>query len=362
MTTTEEPRVRRDPQDDGLSARLLQTRRGRVSILYVPRAVVVSGLLLVATFALVVVALGLGDYPIAPADVLRTFAGRGTRIQDFVVYDLRLPRTLTAVLVGAALGLAGGVFQSLTRNALGSPDIIGFTEGASMGAVVAMLVLHGGQGSITVGALAGGFAVAVLVYVLSYRHGVQSYRLILVGIGISAFLSAMTALLLLRANILEAMKAMVWLTGSLNDRTWEQVQGVGLALLVLVPATLVFARRLSILEMGDDLASALGIPVENTRRWLLLLGTALTAVAVAAAGPIAFIALAAPQVARRLCGGATIGLIPAAVMGALMLVISDLVAQWAMYPLQLPVGVATLVVGGGYLALLLFIENRAGRE
>lgn len=346
----------------GMSHRLVAGGGGRWALFYSRRSLVVTVVMLLAVAALLIVELALGDYFIAPGDVIATLQGHGTRVQDFIIYDIRLPRALTALLVGAALGLSGAIFQSLTRNALGSPDVIGFVEGASLGAVISILVLRGDQLQVVVGAMVGGLIVAAVVYFLSYKRGVQSHRLILVGIGVSVLLAASVEYLLLKADIVEAQRALVWLTGSLNDRGWEHVVGVGLGLLVLMPLCLLFARRLTYLEMGDDLASALGVPVESSRRWLLFLGTATTAIAVAAAGPIAFIALAAPQVARRLSGRQTVALVPAAAMGAFLLLASDLVAQWAMHPLQLPVGVATLVVGGVYLAVLLFFENRAGRD
>jgi len=260
-----------------------------------------------------------------------------------------------------ALGLSGAVFQSITRNPLGSPDIIGFTQGASLGAVLQILVFDGGQLQIVMGALVGGLTVSLLVYVLAYRNGVQGYRLILVGIGITAILLSLVSYLLLRARIEEAQAAFVWLTGSLNARGWEHVVPVAVALAVLLPLSLAMSRPLRMLEMGDETAQALGVSVERSRLWLLLLGTLLCAVAVAAAGPVGFVALAAPQIAKRLTGSATVGLLPAAAMGALLLLASDLAAQRALAPTQLPVGVATVSVGGLYLGWLLFRENQSGR-
>ena len=333
----------------------------RLSVRYNVRALVVGGLIWVATGVFLLVQLAVGEYQMSPGDVFGTLSGHGSPGDEFIIYSLRLPRVLTAVLVGLALGMSGAIFQSLTRNPLGSPDIIGFTQGAALAALAQIVIFHGTQTEIAMSALGGGLAVSVLVYVLAYRKGVQGYRLILVGIGISALLVSATSYLLLRAQVLDAQVAFVWLTGSLNARGWEHVVPLALALVVLVPVTLSMSRPLRLLEMGDETAHALGVRVERSRSWLLVLGTALCAVAVSSAGPIGFIALAAPQVAKRLTGAATVGLLPAAATGALLLVVSDLAAQRLLAPTALPVGVATVSVGGLYLAWVLFRENQSGR-
>lgn len=332
-----------------------------ISVRWAPRVVLVGLLIWLAAAIVLLVQLGVGDYPLSPAQVWETLTGHGTIGQEFVVYQLRLPRALTAVLVGVALGMSGAVFQSLTRNPLGSPDIIGFTQGAALAALIAIVILHAGQAEVALAAVVGGLVVSVVVYVLAYRQGVHGYRLILVGIGISAILMSITSYLLLRAQVKDAQTAFVWLTGSLNARGWEHVRPMLAALVVLVPATVAMGRPLRVLEMGDDTAYALGVPVGRSRTWLLILGTVLCAVAVAAAGPISFVALAAPQVARRLTGSAMVGLLPAAAMGALILLVSDLAAQRLLAPVSLPVGVATVSVGGLYLAWVLFRENESGR-
>ena len=333
----------------------------RMSFRYVPRATLVGLLIWLAAGVVMVLQLGIGEFTMSPGEVLSTLSGHGAPNQEFIIYSLRLPRVLTAVLVGIALGMSGAVFQSLTRNALGSPDIIGFTQGAALAALAAIVVFHASQAQIAMAALAGGLVVSVLVYLLAYRKGVQGYRLILVGIGITALLMSLTSYLLLRAQVKDAQVAFVWLTGSLNARGWQHVVPMVIALAVLVPATLAMSRPLRILEMGDDTAYALGVRVERSRGVLLLLGTALCAVAVSSAGPIGFIALAAPQIAKRLTGATSVGLLPAAAMGALLLVVSDLAAQRLLAPTALPVGVATVSVGGLYLAWVLFRENQSGR-
>ena len=327
-----------------------------------PRAVTVGAVLLLVAAATAVVSLTLGDYPLSIAEVVRTLAGSGTRAGEFAVYTLRLPRVLTALLVGAAFGVAGAVFQNLSRNPLGSPDIIGFTTGSATGALLGVLLLGGGTLVVGGGAVAGGLAAAALVYLLAAHRGVvRPHQLILVGIGVSAALAAVNGYLLTRANLGDAMQAAVWLTGSLNGRGWEHAVPVGVAVLVLVPLLAALSRPLSTMALGDDTAAALGVPVERSRRALLLTAVALTAVATASAGPVPFVALAAPQVARRLTGAPPAGIGTSALAGAVLLALADIGAQRLLAPAQLPVGVLTGALGGVYLVWLLSTRRRTGR-
>lgn len=322
------------------------------------RAVVLTVVLLVLVLGIGTVSLTTGDFPVPVADVVRSLTGRGDTGTDFIVLTLRLPRVLTALLVGAALGLSGGIFQSLTRNPLGSPDFIGLTVGASTGALVVILLLNGGATQIALGALFGCAITAIAIYLLAYSGGAHGFRLILMGIGIGAVLDAFNSFLITRARLDEAVGAQRWLVGSLNGRGWEDVRPVALALLVLLPIALLQSRRLTMLSFGDDAATALGVPVERTRMTLFAVSVGLAGVATAAAGPIAFVALAAPQLARKLTGTVGSGLLGAAVMGAFLLSVSDFAAQRVLSDSQLPVGVMTGAVGGGYLCWLLVHEWR----
>ncbi|MFC6013756.1 FecCD family ABC transporter permease [Nocardia lasii] len=305
-----------------------------------------------------VISLGTGDYTISPPDVLRAIFGEGSRTDELVVSKWRMPRVLLALMFGAALGASGAIFQSLTRNPLGSPDIIGFNTGAYTGALIVILFLQGGYYETAVGALAGGLGTALLVYVLAYRDGVQGFRLIIVGIAISAMLQSVNVWLIIKTDLNAAMAAAVWGQGSLAGLGWDQVLPVTIVLAVLLPCAVLLAYRIPVLDLGDDAARALGIRVEPTRLALVLVGVALTALATAAAGPIAFVALAAPQLARRLTRTASVAVLPAAAMGALLLVTADWVAQRAFAPNQLPVGVVTVSIGGLYFVWLLAREVR----
>ncbi|MEV2216034.1 iron chelate uptake ABC transporter family permease subunit [Streptomyces sp. NPDC050997] len=308
-----------------------------------------------------VFAVGTGTYELSPVEVVRTFAGSGPPGAEFIVLDLRLPRALVAVLVGFGMGMAGAVFQSLTRNPLGSPDITGFGNGASAGALVAIILFDAGDAQTAIGAVCGGFATAAAVYLLAWKRGVHGYRLVLVGIGASAVLGSATNFLYVRADIGKAAQAASWMIGSLNARDWGDVRIAALGLVLLVPVVLACTRRLTMLEMGDDTASALGVPPEGSRLVLLCAGTGLTAMAVAAAGPVPFVAMAAPHLARRVTRAAGPNVLPAAWMGALLVSAADLLTQRVTGSALLPVGVVTGVVGGVYLAWLLRGERRAGR-
>jgi iron complex transport system permease protein len=322
------------------------------------RPAAVGVILLALCAAITVVALGTGDYPISPGGVLRTLVGAGTPATEYIVLDLRLPRVLTALAVGAALGASGAIFQSLTRNPLGSPDVVGFTTGASAGALVMIILVGGGLAQVVLGAIAGGTVAATAVYLLAYRGGAHSYRLVIVGVGVQALLMAAITYLLVRANIVDAQRAALWLMGSLNARSWGHVVIAGGAVVLLLPVALLLAQRTLILEMGDETARALGVSVERVRLALIATAVGLAAAGTAAAGPVAFVALAAPQLARRLTRTAGPNTVPSAAMGAALLLASDLVAQRAFAPTQLPVGVVTACLGGAYLIWLLGWRRR----
>ncbi|MCJ1679771.1 iron chelate uptake ABC transporter family permease subunit [Streptomyces sp. APSN-46.1] len=334
---------------------------GGTSLRVERRAAAVGLLLAAAALALAVVLIGTGDFQIAPGDVVRTLLGNGTPADDFIVNDLRLPRVLVALLVGAALGMSGAVFQSVSRNPLGSPDLLGFGHGSAVGALVAIILFKGDGTQVAAGALVGGLVAGLAVYLLAYKRGIHGYRLVLVGIGASAMLVAAIQYLLTKAQVVDATRAMVWLTGSLAGRDWEQVWPLLAACAVLFPLILGQGRALRMMEMGDDAAYALGVRVERTRLLLMAAAILLTTAASAAAGPISFVALAAPQLARRLARSPGAGLLTGALMGSVLLMLSDWASQRAFGADQLPVGVVTGLVGGVYLLWLLVAERKAGR-
>ncbi|WKX74161.1 iron chelate uptake ABC transporter family permease subunit [Streptomyces sp. XD-27] len=335
--------------------------RGGLSVRVDIRAVVVGFLLAATALAMSVVLIGTGDFAIPPADVVDTLFGGGTVAQDFIVNELRLPRVLVGLLVGVALGLSGAVFQSITRNPLGSPDMIGLGQGTAAGALAVIVLFQGDQLAVAGGSVVGGLLTGIAIYALAWRRGVHGYRLVLVGIGVSAVLSAVNGYLLTKADVLDATRALVWVTGSLDGRDWEQVWPLAGTCALLLPVVFGHARALRMMEMGDDSAFALGVRVERTRLVLMLAAVLLMTAATAASGPIAFVALMAPQVARRLTKSPGPNLLPAALTGAAMLITADWASQRAFGADQLPVGVLTGILGGGYLLWLLATERRAGR-
>lgn len=314
--------------------------------------------LLGVAIAVALLTLASGEYQVALPDVIGALLGQAEGRIHMVVVEWRLPRTALALVLGAALGMGGAIFQSLTRNPLGSPDIIGFDAGSYTGALVVIIVMQGGYYAIAGGALTGGLLTALLVYLLAYSRGVQGFRLIIVGIGVSAMLNSLNTWMLLRAKLEVAMAAAIWGAGTLNGLGLDRLGPALLILAVLFPLALLMSRPMAQLELGDDAARALGVNAERTRLGLLVLGVALTATVTATAGPIGFVALSAPQLARRLTGTAGVSMLPSAAMGALLLAGADFLAQRAFAPTQIPVGIVTVCLGGVYFVWLLLREAR----
>jgi iron complex transport system permease protein len=336
-------------------------RVGRLSTVVRPRQVLVPLATLAVLVLVSAVGLGRGDFPIGIADVLRTLVGAGRQADEFVVLDLRAPRILAGVLVGVALGLSGALFQTFARNPLASPDILGITWGASAGAVAAVALGGGATGLAGLGvpaaALAGALVAGALLFALTWRAGIDGQRLVLVGIALWAVGSALTDWLLTRADIQDAASAYVWITGSLNARTWDHVVPLALALAVLVPPALATSRALSVLQFGDDTARGLGLALGRAQAAVVLVAVALVAVAVATAGPIAFVALVVPQIAVRLTGGSRPPLLASALLGAVLVVGADLATRTVL-PQALPVGILTAAIGAPYLLWLLVRGRR----
>ncbi|MGQ4365873.1 FecCD family ABC transporter permease [Streptomyces sp. SAS_272] len=334
---------------------------GGLSVRLDVRALTVVVLLVVAALAASVVLIGTGDFPISSGDVVRTLLGDGNAGQEFIVNELRLPRVLVGLLVGSSLGLGGALFQAVSRNPLGSPDVLGLGQGATAGALVMIVLFSGSATQVTVGALAGGLVTGALIYLLAWRRGVHGYRLVLVGIGVSAVATAVNGYLMTKADFVDAARAVVWMTGTLDGRDWKQVWPLLALACVLVPLVLAHARGLRMTEMGDDVSHALGVRVERVRLVVMVAAVLLTAAATAAAGPVSFVALTAPQLARRLTRSPGPNLVPSLCMGAALLVTADLAAQRLFGDGRLPVGVVTGVLGGVYLLWLLVTERKAGR-
>ncbi|MFE9110019.1 FecCD family ABC transporter permease [Streptomyces collinus] len=337
-------------------------RLGRVSFFWRPWLVGVSLLLAAAAFLVFCVSIGVGDFPIGLPQVIRTLLGRGEQVDEFVIMDLRMPRALAGLVVGIALGVSGAITQSIARNPLASPDVLGITTGASAVAVFLVTVSGGAAAAVTetvglsAAALAGGLGTGLLVYFLAWRRGIDGFRLILIGISVSAVMEAITTWLLVTADIRDVAQAQAWLVGSLDDRSWGEVEVALWGTLVLLAVVAAVAFQFKPMHFGDEVAAGLGVRYAAVRAVLLLCAVLLAGVAVSAAGPVPFVALVAPQVAMRLARCPTPPMLASGLVGALLLIGSDLVAR-AVLPVSLPVGVVTAAIGGPFLVYLLVRAN-----
>jgi len=322
---------------------------------------VLVGLTLVALFSLVF-NVSQGEYPVPPLEVIKTVLGLPANPDyAFVINTLRLPRALVALLVGMGLAISGTILQGLTRNPLAAPEIIGINSGASLVAVTFIVLLPGMPvGLLPVAAFVGGLGAAIAIYLLAWNQGSSPVRLILVGIGLTALTGSLTSLMITFGEINAVSQALVWLTGSVYGRTWEHLWPLLPWLIIFVPLSLVLARDLDTLNLGDNLAQGLGSRIEWTRGLLLLCTVALAGSSVATAGAIGFVGLMAPHLARQLVGPSHAGLIPvAALTGACIVELADLAGRLLFAPIELPCGVITAIIGAPYFLWLLYRSRDA---
>lgn len=328
----------------------------RVSALAERRAIVVGLVLAGVALVLAFVALCHGATWSTPHEVVAALFGRDRG--SVVIREWRLPRVTAALVFGASLGLAGAVFQNLTRNPLGSPDVIGLDAGAYTGALVALTVLSGTSAQLAIGSVLGGLLAAAAIYLLSLDAGLSGLRLVVIGIAVNAILTALNSWIVLRADLDVAIAATGWSAGSLNGVDWDEVRLPFAVIGVLVVALVFVSQAMHQAALGDELAATSGVRLGRLRLLLVVVGVGCTATVTAVAGPIVFVALAAPQIGRRLARTAGVALLPAALTGAVLLLAADLVAQLLLSPVSLPVGVVTTAIGGGYLIWLLVLEVR----
>ncbi|KDA04703.1 ABC transporter permease [Microbacterium sp. CH12i] len=319
-------------------------------------ASIVLGVLL---FALAAVALMVGNTFYTPGEIIRVILGETVPGASFTVGELRLPRTALALLAGFAFGIAGVTFQTLLRNPLASPDIIGISEGASAAAVVGIVVLGVSGPFVSVLALGGALVTAIAIYLLANKGGFAGTRLILIGIGVAAMLQSVVSYVLSRAAQWDIQTAMRWISGSLNNASWDDIVPLAIASILILPFLFAQAQALGMLQLGDDSASGLGVRVSVTRLSFIIGAVALLAFATAATGPIAFVAFMAGPIAARITGPGANLLLPSAFVGAVLVLGGDLIGQFA-FEGRYPVGVITGVLGAPYLIYLLIRTNRSG--
>ncbi len=318
---------------------------------------------ILVTLAIMVVNIGVGEYPIPPLDVIKTVLHLPTANFDdynFIVNTLRLPRMLVAAMVGLALGISGTIMQGLTRNPLASPDILGISAGAGLVAVTLIVVVQDvPAGVIPLAAFGGALLIAVLIYLLAWRGGDSPLRLILVGIGLGAVTGAMTTLMITFGDIYDVQRALIWLTGSVYARSWDEVWGLVPWVIIFAPLAFILARDLNTLNLGEEVARGLGTRVAWQRGVLMLTAVALAGATVAAAGTIGFVGLMAPHIGRRLVGPDHSGLLPASgLLGAFIVVAADLVGRTIFAPIELPCGLITAAVGAPFFIYLLWQQRR----
>jgi iron complex transport system permease protein len=348
-----------------LSVRHLTVRTRLVSGRMPLRAAAVATLGLAALVLVFAWSIGTGDYAISVPHVLAVLAGHGDPADAFIIGELRLPRAVAGLAVGACLGMSGALFQTFARNPLASPDLLGITDGAAVGAVFVIVlgssggVLATGVSSLGVAsaALAGALLAAGGLYLFAWRRGIDGTRLVLVGVGLSAVLNAAVSWMLTKATIFDLPAALVWLSGSLVGRGWHEALPAVWAFAVLGPLGILLTTTLRALQLGDDTARGLGIRLQLAQGAVLLVAVALAAFAVTAAGPIDFVAFVVPQIALRLVGGSRPPPATSAILGALLVLFADTVTR-VVLPDELPVGVVTAILGAPYLVWLLLRTNR----
>ncbi|MET3962615.1 iron complex transport system permease protein [Marmoricola sp. OAE513] len=334
---------------------------GRVPL----RAVVVALGALVALAFTLAWSVSIGDLKIPFGQVIAVLTGGGEETNRFIITELRIPRAAVGIVVGACLGLSGALFQTFARNALASPDVLGITDGAAVGALFVIVlgstggVLATGVNSfgVTGAALLGALVASLLLYVLAWRRGIDGTRLVLVGVGLQAIFLSGISWLLSRADIYDLPAALAWLSGSIADRGWHEATPAIWAFVVLAPVALVLSRTLRALQLGDDSARGLGVRLQVAQGVVLLVAVGLAAFAVSASGPIDFVAFVVPQIALRLVGGSRPPLVTSAILGALLVLVADTLTR-AVLPYELPVGVVTAMIGAPYLLWLLARANR----
>lgn len=322
--------------------------------------------LLISTLVLVgvvIFSLGMGTYQISVTDMIQVLLGNGTKMQNTAVFQLRMPRIAIALAVGAAFSTAGCILQSTTRNELADPGIVGINAGASL--AVVLLISAGGAayyekiGDFSMflmpfAAIAGALLASLLIYGLSYRRGISPVRLILVGIGVNAGITAFITLYQMNMAQGDYNRALVWISGSLWGSNWKFFLIVAPMTIVLLGVTMYKSKILDVLDLGDELATGLGVAVEKERRTLLLIAVVISAVATAVAGNIAYLGLLGPHIARRLVGPIHRRLLPvSALISMILIIVADMISRNVFSPIEIPVGITISIIGVPYFIYLM---------
>ncbi len=344
-----------------MTTKYITLRMGKgLSFLADKKAIVVTTCLFLLACFVMVLSTGMGEIKISPLEVIYSILGKGTEEHALVVQTLRLPRVLTAFLAGACLAVAGAILQGMIRNPLASPDIIGITGGAAVGAVGFMIYLSGSLSIhwLPLAAMTGAGVISFLIYLLSWNKGVTPVRLVLIGIGVATAMGAITKMMLLSASIYSASQAYVWLTGSVYGSTWDHVRLMIPWTVIFLPLAYIYARKINIQALGDEIATSVGSTVQRERFILLAISVILAGAAVSVAGAIGFVGLIAPHLSRKLVGPSFGNLLPVSLLlGGVIVVVADLIGRTAFSPSDIPAGVFTSGIGAPFFIYLLF-RNR----
>ncbi|WPP35885.1 FecCD family ABC transporter permease [Bacillus sonorensis] len=342
--------------------RTLRIGKSGVSFLIGKKALLSFIILLLATALAVVLSAGIGERFISPGTVLRTFFGAGDPADELIIMSFRMPRILVALFAGICLAAAGSILQGLIRNPLASPDVIGVTGGASVAVVLFLMLFSNSSNALTVSlswlpvaAFIGAALAGMLVYVLSYKNGASTFRLILIGIGFSMLAQSLTTLFMIKGPIYRMSQANVWITGSVYGSNWQDVHILLPSALILLVICAAAARSINIQTLGEELATGAGSAVQQNRFLLLLLSTGFAGIAVAFSGTVGFVGLMAPHIARRLVGSSFGALLPvASLIGGLLVLTADLIGRTLFSPVEVPAGVFTAAIGAPYFIYLLY--------
>ncbi len=319
-------------------------------------------LLAALAFTLLVMlgSLALGKVNLSPATLFDVLFGRADQSLVFIVEQLRMPRLALAALVGAALAVSGLILQCIIRNPLASPDLLGITSGASAAAVIYLSFFSAALGAefLPLAAISGAGLAALAIYLLAWNQGASPLRLVLIGVGVSALLAAVTTFILVFSPLTTTLSAYVWLTGSVYGASWPEPRALASWLVVVLPLLVLLARQVRVQQLDDDLAQGIGVRVQWLRAGLLLVSVALAGLAVAWGGAIAFVGLIAPHIAKRLVPPGFAGqALMSALMGANLVMLADLAGRTLFLPLDLPAGIFVAVLGTPFFLYLLINQR-----
>ncbi|NFE72828.1 iron ABC transporter permease [Clostridium botulinum] len=330
------------------------------------RFTLIIGVLMILIITTILIGLNMGSLAIDPSDVIKTLMGQGSKSHEIAIFKLRLPRIVIGILVGTALAIAGTILQGVTKNDLADSGILGINSGAALFVVIYIYIMNGniydGISNMTIFtmpivALSGAIFGAFLIYMLAWKNGINSSRLLLIGIGINVAFTSILTIFQLRFTTQEFNRAMAWTSGSIWGASWKYVLAVLPFILIFTLLTMYKARYLDVLNLGDEVATGLGVEVEKERRKLIIYAVILAGVATSVAGSIAFLGLVAPHIARKLVGPKHKKLIPtAALVGSLILLIGDTIARNIIAPMELPVGIVVAIIGVPYFIYLMLSE------